>query len=103
MPSDEASSQEVLPPSPIERLGWGDIDVAEEFHAAYQQSLSWTGLDDEERLKVIECEMALTVIHKRGFDEWLKIGEGFLLFQTEVKQQSNSTSVTGKRYNLFWK
>jgi hypothetical protein len=95
-------SQEVIPPTPIESVMWGAVDVSQEMHDTLQQALLWTGLDDDERGIVIEGEMALASTRKRKFEHWIKIGEALKLLQEEVMRQSNATSNRGKRYNKFW-
>ena len=102
-PGGTQPQQEIIPPTPIERVMWGAVDVTDEMRDTSQLSLLWIGLSDGEREIVIEGEMALTARRKRKFDDWLKIGEASLLLQDEVKRQSNSTSNRGKRYNRFWR
>jgi hypothetical protein len=91
---------EILYPDTVEAVMWGAEDVTEEMRVAMGHMLLWRHMSDDERRIVVEAWMSLTTMDKRGFKDWLKIGEGVHYLQQEVEEQAGSSS--GRRYNRAW-
>jgi hypothetical protein len=76
---------------------------ATDFRLATEQSYAWCGLEDDERYIVIRGEMVLAQRRRRGFADWLQIGEAIEVLQREVIRQSGATNNMGSRYNRAWR
>ena len=79
-----------------------DPDEAD-LRAAVDQAHAWQHLDEDECRRVIRGEMVLAQRRRRGFSEWLEIGEAIEFLQREVMFRSGATNHMGRRYNKWWK
>ena len=77
-------------------------DFTIEDYEALSQLPILANLEEERKTVIIVGELTLAENRRRGYSDWLKVGQAVSELQEEVALHSNSRNPRGRRYSEAW-